>query len=330
MDKMLAERERLFRVEREELEGKLASMKQERDKMKQGAQQREAEVARLTSERDKLLESLKSEDQAAALVARELEFDAERAGLKQEITKLTTELETLKRTGSTLGLQVEDLDVQILKSSLEEATLERDVLSKENDGLQDEVKKLRVRVEELNTVESSLRTQVEELSSSLKLATQSKSRSFFSRAPAAVPTSPMITTNGSLDNASLRADTLATKLNEVEAELTQVKKQKDTLLEKMMHVANESNTKEVELKKQKRMINDLNEKIEAMSLLAEQTSAIKIKLARRLDSLVVENHTLTQSLDEAKDQLAAMQEVSRVLNEELQRTQQDSQQNGSS
>ena len=51
--------------------------------------------------------------------------------------------------------------------------------------------------------------------------------------------------------------------------------------------------------------------------LAEQTSGVKIALARRLESLILENKALKQNISELNDQLAASMDISRVLNDEL-------------
>jgi len=84
-----------------------------------------------------------------------------------------------------------------------------------------------------------------------------------------------------------------------------------------MNATNESNNKDSMIRKLSKEIADLKEKADAMDQLAEQTSGVKIALARRLETLIMENKALKQNLSELQDQLAASQDISRVLNEEL-------------
>ena len=88
-------------------------------------------------------------------------------------------------------------------------------------------------------------------------------------------------------------------------------------LEQLMNATNESNNKDSMIRKLSKEIADLKEKADAMDQLAEQTSGVKIALARRLETLIMENKALKQNLSELQDQLAASQDISRVLNEEL-------------
>ncbi|KAH9245911.1 hypothetical protein BASA81_016551, partial [Batrachochytrium salamandrivorans] len=337
--RIIAEREKSMAQQRHDFELEIKKLKLERDSVEHSLRQEKKLAAKALEEKQMLLESLQTngvgqnsgENSTTSVTSPVvispdlLKLETERARLLQELKVVEKERDDVKQQfalhkvmahskSSSVGGGA-DLDLQIAKSSLEELSLSRDLMIKEKDDLVEENAKLKQRVEELVVLEEALKSKITDLT-----AAPARNR-FFSRAPAAVPSlvgsvggAATAAGNGDVANAALTS-----RIKELEAEYVQVKKQKEDLLSRTMHLMSEMANKEIDMKKQKRSISDLEEKIDAMSLLAEQTSAIKIKLARRLDSLVQENHRLLQSLQESEDQLAAMVEVTKVLNTELQR-----------
>jgi len=89
-------------------------------------------------------------------------------------------------------------------------------------------------------------------------------------------------------------------------------------VKQVMDAANESNDKDNVIHQLKREVLNLKEKADAMDELTQQTSEVKIKLARRLEVLILENKALKHSVAELNDQLEATKGISALLNAELQ------------
>jgi chromosome segregation ATPase len=318
------------------LENSLKEITVERDRLSSALEKEKGNVVRLTAEIASMASIAKasSEDERVqAFAERQALFEKERAKLLQDLEEAIQERDGLSAklaasprtipatvapslTASATGDEG-DLDSAIARSIVNELELAREILTKENEDLRDEKARLAGRLEELETMNSNLKEQLNEAASH-----PAQKKSFFSRASVMMspPTLSAPSSSTLVDGQTslpTRSEILATKYAELDGQMKDLTKQKEELVERIMNLTNDNNNKDIEMRKMKRQIADVNEKIEAMSLLAEQTSAIKIKLARRLDTLVQENTTLKQSLSEKEDQLAAMTDVSRVLNDEL-------------
>lgn len=73
------------------------------------------------------------------------------------------------------------------------------------------------------------------------------------------------------------------RVKELEAEIVDLNVHKNTIIENLMNTTNECNLKDAEIRQLKRSMLDLTEKIESMASLAEQTSGVKVALARRVE-----------------------------------------------
>jgi len=90
--------------------------------------------------------------------------------------------------------------------------------------------------------------------------------------------------------------------------------------------ANEHHNEFVALKNDNRKLVEttrkLEEKLDAMEILAEQASGVKIALAKRLEELILENRALNGSVKNSKDEISFYKDSIKMLTHELKETQQ--------
>jgi hypothetical protein len=114
-----------------------------------------------------------------------------------------------------------------------------------------------------------------------------------------------------------REEVLAGRVQQLEKVSAELVDAKNRLTERLMEVTNDSNVKELFMRKQAQKMQELNDKVHDMEATSEQTASTKIIMARRLESLNQENKALKLTIDDLQDQVAVSKDVSKFLNSEL-------------
>lgn len=110
-----------------------------------------------------------------------------------------------------------------------------------------------------------------------------------------------------------RVEIMQREISDLEEEKTMLIDQLREFTEKMMDAENRANSYQNETAKFRNSNRDLMEKLKSMETLSEQASSVKIKLARRLEGLILENRTLRQEMNEAEERVAKLEQENRLL-----------------
>uniref|UniRef100_A0A7S2WSN5 Myosin motor domain-containing protein n=1 Tax=Mucochytrium quahogii TaxID=96639 RepID=A0A7S2WSN5_9STRA len=109
------------------------------------------------------------------------------------------------------------------------------------------------------------------------------------------------------------SDALAAKVANLEKENKDIQIQIGSYIEKMCDAENRANEIQNDYVKLRKTNKNLQDKMDAMELLAQQASGVKIALAKRLESLILENRTLRQDQTDAEELVGKLQQENQIL-----------------
>ncbi|GBG34344.1 Myosin-6 [Hondaea fermentalgiana] len=171
-------------------------------------------------------------------------------------------------------------------------------------------------------VEALLRAQIEELQNKLEEAEASSNRgrrtSDVSAASRRDLVEETVDTDGEHPDADptppdARMDALQKEVSALSEEKDEVLAQLREFTERMMDAENRANTYQNDAVALRKANRELYDKLQSMETLSDQASSVKIKLARRLEGLILENRTLRQEMNDYESTIARLTQENRLL-----------------